>query len=427
VTELGSLGTTELQELQLDRLRWSLQHAYDNVPHYRSAFDAAGVHPGDVGSLADLGRFPFTTKGDLRDSYPFGMFAVPREEVVRVHASSGTTGRPTVVGYTADDVSMWADVVARSIEVAGGRPGDVVHVVYGYGLFTGGLGAHYGAERLGCTVVPVSGGMTERQVQLIRDFEPRIIMVTPSYFLSIVDEMERQGMDPATSSLEIGIFGAEPWTDEMRREIEQRCAMHAVDIYGLSEVIGPGVSQEAVATKDGLHVWEDHFYPEVIDPVTGDVLPDGEEGELVFTSLTKQAMPIVRYRTRDLTRLLPGTACAPYRRMHKVPGRTDDMMIVRGVNVFPTQVEEQILKVEGLTPHYVCVLSRPARMDELTVRVEAHDAGIDEHVRAQMTQQLVTLVKDNVGVSVGVEVTEPHALERSLGKAKRIEDHRRLQ
>jgi len=426
VTELGSLGTSELQELQLDRLRWSLQHAYDNVPHYRSAFDAAGVHPGDVGSLSDLGRFPFTTKADLRDSYPFGMFAVPREEVVRVHASSGTTGRTTVVGYTADDVSMWADVVARSIEVAGGRPGDLVHVVYGYGLFTGGLGAHYGAERLGCTVVPVSGGMTERQVQLIRDFEPRIIMVTPSYFLSIVDEMERQGMDPASSSLEIGIFGAEPWTDEMRREIEQRCAMHAVDIYGLSEVIGPGVSQEAVATKDGLHVWEDHFYPEVIDPVTGDVLPDGEEGELVFTSLTKQAMPIVRYRTRDLTRLLPGTACAPYRRMHKVTGRTDDMMIVRGVNVFPTQVEEQILKVEGLTPHYLCVLSRPARMDELTVRVEAHDAGIDEHVRAHMTQQLVTLVKDNVGVSIGVEVTEPHALERSLGKAKRIEDHRRL-
>ena len=427
MTELGSLGAPALQELQLDRLRWSLRHAYDHVPHYRSAFDAAGVHPDEVASMADLARFPFTTKADLRGNYPFGMFAVPREEVVRVHASSGTTGRPTVVGYTADDVSMWADVVARSIEVAGGRRGDVVHVVYGYGLFTGGLGAHYGAERLGCTVVPVSGGMTERQVQLIRDFEPRIIMVTPSYFLSIVDEMERQGMDPAASSLEIGIFGAEPWTDEMRREIEQRCGMHAVDIYGLSEVIGPGVAQEAVATKDGLHVWEDHFYPEVIDPVTGEVLPDGEEGELVFTSLTKQAMPVVRYRTRDLTSLLPGTACAPYRRMHKVTGRTDDMMIVRGVNVFPTQVEEQILKVEGLTPHYLCVLSRPARMDELTVRVEAHDAGIDEHARARMTQQLVTLVKDNVGVSIGVEVTEPHALERSLGKAKRIEDHRSLQ
>jgi phenylacetate-CoA ligase len=421
------MGREELEALQLERLRATLRHAYERVGHYRQAFDRAGLHPDDCRSLADLARFPFTTKADLRDSYPFGMFAVPREQVVRVHASSGTTGRPTVVGYTADDVSMWADVVARSIEVAGGRRGDVVHVVYGYGLFTGGLGAHYGAERLGCTVVPVSGGMTERQVQLIRDFEPRIIMVTPSYFLSIVDEMERQGMDPAASSLEIGIFGAEPWTDEMRREIEERCDMHAVDIYGLSEVIGPGVSQEAVATKDGLHVWEDHFYPEVVDPVTGDVLPDGEEGELVFTSLTKQAMPIVRYRTRDLTRLLPGTACAPYRRMHKVTGRTDDMMIVRGVNVFPTQVEEQILKVEGLTPHYLCVLTRPARMDELTVRVEAHDAGIDEYTRARMTQQLVTLVKDNVGVSIGVEVTEPHALERSLGKAKRIEDHRHLQ
>jgi phenylacetate-CoA ligase len=298
--------------------------------------------------------------------------------------------------------------------------------VYGYGLFTGGLGAHYGAERAGCTVVPMSGGMTERQVQLIRDFEPRIIMVTPSYFLAIVDEMERQGMDPAKSSLEVGIFGAEPWTDEMRREIEQRCEMHAVDIYGLSEVIGPGVAQEAVATKDGLHVWEDHFYPEVIDPVTGEVLPDGEEGELVFTSLTKEAMPIVRYRTRDLTTLLPGTARPPYRRMQKVTGRTDDMMIVRGVNVFPTQVEEQILKVEGLTPHYVCVLTRPGRMDELTVRVEAHDAGIDEHDRARMTQQLVALVKDHIGVSVAVEVTDPHALERSLGKAKRIEDRRGL-
>ena len=331
-----------------------------------------------------------------------------------------------MVGYTAAAVDVWAEVVARSIELAGGRRGDLVHVVYGYGLFTGGLGAHYGAERLGCTVVPMSGGMTERQVQLIRDFEPRIIMVTPSYFLAIVDEMERQGLDPAQSSLEIGIFGAEPWTDEMRREIEQRCDMHAVDIYGLSEVIGPGVAQEAVQTKDGLHIWEDHFYPEVIDPVTGDVLPDGEEGELVFTSLTKQAMPVVRYRTRDLTCLLPGTAAPPYRRMHKVTGRTDDMMIVRGVNVFPTQIEEQILKVEGLTPHYLCVLTRPGRMDELTVRVEAHDAALGEHERARMTQQLVTLVKDHVGVSVAVEVAEPHALERSLGKAKRIDDRRAL-
>jgi phenylacetate-CoA ligase len=426
VADRPDLSADELRGLQLQRLRATLQRAYEHVPHYREAFDSAGVHPDDVGSLRDLARFPFTTKEHLRRNYPFGMLAVPREEAVRVHASSGTTGRPTVVAYTAADVDMWADVVARSIEAAGGRRGDLVHVVYGYGLFTGGLGAHYGAERLGCTVVPVSGGMTERQVQLIRDFEPRIIMVTPSYFLAIVDEMERQGLDPADSSLEIGIFGAEPWTDEMRREIEQRCNMHAVDIYGLSEVIGPGVAQEAVRTKDGLHVWEDHFYPEVIDPVSGEVLPEGEEGELVFTSLTKQAMPIVRYRTRDLTRLLPGTACPPYRRMHKVTGRTDDMMIVRGVNVFPTQVEEQILKVEGLTPHYVCVLTRPGRMDEMTVRVEAHDAWVGEDARARMTQRLVSLVKDNVGVSIAVEVTEPHALERSLGKAKRIDDRRGL-
>ncbi|HEX2175691.1 MAG TPA: phenylacetate--CoA ligase PaaK [Nocardioidaceae bacterium] len=423
---MTDLTADELRDLQLERLRDTLQRCYDRVPYYRSAFDAAGVHPADVKSLPDLARFPMTQKEDLRQHYPFGLLAVPREELTRVHASSGTTGRPTVVGYTADDVSMWADVVARSIELAGGRRGDLVHVVYGYGLFTGGLGAHYGAERLGCTVVPVSGGMTERQVQLIRDFEPRIIMVTPSYFLAIVDEMERQGMDPADSSLEIGIFGAEPWTDEMRREIEQRCSMHAVDIYGLSEVIGPGVAQESVATKDGLHIWEDHFYPEVIDPVTGEVLPDGEEGELVFTSLTKQAMPIVRYRTRDLTCLSPGTAAPPFRRMHKVTGRSDDMMIVRGVNVFPTQIEEQILKVEGLTPHYICVLTRPSRMDELLVRVEAHDAWVDEDARARMTQQLITLVKDHIGVSIAVELTEPHALERSLGKAKRIEDRRNL-
>jgi phenylacetate-CoA ligase len=422
----AGISADDLRGLQLDRLRQTLGRAYELVPHYRKAFDSAGVHPRDLATLDDLARFPFTTKEDLRRNYPFGMLAVPREQLARVHASSGTTGRPTVVGYTAGDVEVWAEVVARSIELAGGRRGDLVHVVYGYGLFTGGLGAHYGAERLGCTVVPMSGGMTERQVQLIRDFEPRIIMVTPSYFLAIVDEMERQGLDPAQSSLEIGIFGAEPWTDEMRREIEQRCGMHAVDIYGLSEVIGPGVAQEAVETKDGLHIWEDHFYPEVIDPVTGDVLPDGEDGELVFTSLTKQAMPVVRYRTRDLTCLLPGTAAPPYRRMHKVTGRSDDMMIVRGVNVFPTQVEEQILKVDGLTPHYVCVLTRPGRMDEMTVRVESHDAAVGEHERARMTQQLVTLVKDHVGVSVAVEVTEPHALERSLGKAKRIDDRRGL-
>ncbi len=419
------LSIDELRAIQLDRLKDTLTRVYAHVPHYTAAFDQAGIHPDDLHDLDDLARFPFTSKADLRENYPFGMFAVPREDVVRVHASSGTTGRPTVVGYTSDDIAMWSDVMARSIRAAGGRKGDLLHVAYGYGLFTGGLGAHYGAERLGCTVVPISGGMTERQVQLITDFRPRIIMVTPSYFLAIVDEMERQGIDPAESSLEIGIFGAEPWTDEMRREIEQRCAMHAVDIYGLSEVMGPGVSQECVESKDGLHIWEDHFYPEIIDPVSGAVLPDGEEGELVFTSLTKQAMPVIRYRTRDLTRLLPGTGRPSYRRMEKVTGRTDDMMIVRGVNVFPTQIEEQLLKVEGLTPHYLCVLTRPGRMDELTVRVEAHDAGLSDTARTDLGRHLVGLVKDNVGVTIDVEVTEPHALERSLGKAKRIDDQRR--
>jgi phenylacetate-CoA ligase len=418
------LSIDELRAIQLDRLKDTLTRVHADVPHYAAAFDQAGVHPDDLHDLSDLSSFPFTGKADLRENYPFGMFAVPREDVVRVHASSGTTGRPTVVGYTRDDIGMWSDVMARSIRAAGGRRGDLLHVAYGYGLFTGGLGAHYGAERLGCTVVPISGGMTERQVQLISDFQPRIIMVTPSYFLAIVDEMERQGIDPATSSLEIGIFGAEPWTDEMRHEIEQRCAMHAVDIYGLSEVMGPGVSQECVETKDGLHIWEDHFYPEIIDPVSGEVLPDGEEGELVFTSLTKQAMPVIRYRTRDLTRLLPGTGRPSYRRMEKVTGRTDDMMIVRGVNVFPTQIEEQLLKVDGLTPHYLCVLTRPGRMDELTVRVEAHDAGLFAEARAALGRELITLVKDNVGVTIDVEITEPHALERSLGKAKRIDDQR---
>ncbi|MPZ95084.1 MAG: phenylacetate--CoA ligase, partial [Propionibacteriales bacterium] len=399
----AELTTESLGGLQLARMQDTLRRCYDHVPHYRQAFDSAEVHPDDLRSLADLARFPLTAKADLRANYPFGMFAVPREEVVRIHASSGTTGQPTVVGYTQADVDMWADVVARSIAAAGGRRGDVVHVVYGYGLFTGGLGAHYGAERLGCTVVPVSGGMTERQVQLIQDFRPRIIMVTPSYFLSIVDEMERQGIDPASTSLEIGIFGAEPWTDQMRGEIEQRCAMQAVDIYGLSEVIGPGVAQESVQTKDGLHIWEDHFYPEIIDPATGEALPDGEEGELVFTSLTKQAMPVVRYRTRDLTRLLPGTAHPAFRRMEKVTGRTDDMMIVRGVNVFPTQIEEQILKVEGLAPHYLCVLTRPGRMDELTVRVETHGAGLAGTEQQRLAGRLRTLVKDTVGVTIGVE------------------------
>jgi phenylacetate-CoA ligase len=424
--EAERLDPEQLRALQLSRLRDTLRRAYEHVPHYRSAFDAAGVHPDGLASLDDLAHYPFTTKSDLRDNYPFGMFAVPREGLARIHASSGTTGRPTVVGYTASDVQVWAEVMARSIQAAGGRRGDLVHVAYGYGLFTGGLGAHYGAELLGCTVVPVSGGMTERQVQLIQDFRPRVIMVTPSYFLAIVDEMERQGIDAKSTSLEIGIFGAEPWTAEMRREIEHRCDLHAVDIYGLSEVMGPGVAQECVETKDGLHVWEDHFYPEVIDPTTGEVLPDGEQGELVFTSLTKVAMPVVRYRTRDLTRLLPGTARPSYRRMEKVTGRTDDMMIVRGVNVFPTQIEEQLLTVEGLTPHYLCVLTRPGRLDELTVRVEAHETGTSTDAKAAMAARLAYLVKSHVGVTVDVEVTEPAALERSLGKAKRIDDRRRL-
>jgi phenylacetate-CoA ligase len=418
------MSVDELRARQLTTLQDTVRRVYERVPHYARAFDEAGVHPNDLRELTDLAAFPLTTKADLRDNYPFGMFAVPREEVMRVHASSGTTGRPTVVGYTARDISDWADVMARSIRAAGARRGDLLHVAYGYGLFTGGLGAHYGAERLGCTVVPVSGGMTERQVQLIQDFRPRVIMVTPSYFLAIVDEMERQRIDPRTTSLEVGIFGAEPWTDEMRREIEQRCAMHAVDIYGLSEVMGPGVAQECVETKDGLHVWEDMFYPEIIDPLSGDVLPDGEQGELVFTSLTKQAMPVIRYRTRDLTRLLPGTARPSYRRMEKVTGRTDDMMIVRGVNVFPTQIEEQLLRVEGLSPHYLCVLTRPGRLDEMTVRVEAHDAGLADDAKGRLAAALARLVKHNVGITVAVEICEPHALERSLGKAKRISDLR---
>jgi phenylacetate-CoA ligase len=421
--EMPDTTPDQLRTLQVERLRETLHRAYENVPHYRHAFDDAGVRPDDLADLTDLARFPFTTKEDLRRNYPFGMFAVPREELARLHASSGTTGKPTVVGYTADDIDVWSEVMARSIHAAGGRPGDLVHVAYGYGLFTGGLGAHYGAERLGCTVVPVSGGMTERQVQLIVDFGPRVIMVTPSYFLAILDEMERQSVDPRTTSLEIGIFGAEPWTDQMRQEVEARSGIKAVDIYGLSEVMGPGVSQEAAETQDGLHVWEDHFYPEVIDPVTLQVLPDGEEGELVFTSLTKQAMPVIRYRTRDLTRLLPGTAYPAFRRMQKVTGRTDDMMIVRGVNVFPTQIEELILEVEGLTPHYLCVLTRPGPLDELTVQVEAH-GSVPEHGRDALAARLSSLVKHRIGVTAKAEVLAPYALERSLGKAKRISDQR---
>jgi len=412
-----------LRDVQLRRLKDTLARAYANVPHYTAAFDAAGLHPNDVKSLADLAMVPFTTKEDLRRNYPYGMFAVPREEVVRIHASSGTTGKPTVVGYTKADIEMWADVMARSINVAGGRPGDIVHVAYGYGLFTGGLGAHYGVERLGCTVIPVSGGMTERQVQLITDFKPRIIMVTPSYFLSILDEMERAGIDPRESSLEIGIFGAEPWTQQMREEIEARCDIDAVDIYGLSEVIGPGVSQEAGATKDGLHIWEDHFYPEVVDPITLEPVAEGEQGELVFTSLTKQALPIIRYRTRDLTRLLPGTAAPSYRRMEKVTGRTDDMMIIRGVNVFPTQIEEHVLREPGLAPYFQCVLTQPGKLVELTVLAETTDYMSPE-ARAEIGKRLQHRIKATIGITAKVDVRDPGAIERSVGKARRIVDQR---
>jgi phenylacetate-CoA ligase len=419
---IETASVDELRALQTERLRRTLHHAYDHVAHYRASWDAAGVHPDDVRELADLARLPFTTKADLRDNYPFGMFAVPREQVARVHASSGTTGKPTVVGYTRDDLDMWAGVVARSIRAAGGRAGHVLHNAYGYGLFTGGLGAHYGAEQLGCTVVPVSGGMTERQVQLIRDFQPDLIMVTPSYMLSIIDEMERQGVDPRSTSLKVGIFGAEPWTNDMRREMEERLDMHAVDIYGLSEVIGPGVASECVETKDGLTVWEDHFYPEVIDPVTGEVLPDGEEGELVFTSLTKQAMPIVRYRTRDLTRLLPGTA-RTMRRIEKITGRTDDMIILRGVNLFPTQIEELILRTPALSPHFQCVLDRDGTLDSMTVRVERREATAPGDADAAGLE-LQRLVKASIGVTVGVDVLDPDGVERSVGKMRRIVDHR---
>ncbi|MEV4106370.1 phenylacetate--CoA ligase PaaK [Nonomuraea sp. NPDC049695] len=408
----------ELKSLQLDRLQRTLSHAYQNVPIYRQKFDNAGVHPSDCKELGDLTKFPFTTKQDLRDCYPFGMFAVPREQVVRIHASSGTTGRPTVVGYTRHDVDVWADVMARSIRASGGRPGDIVHVAYGYGLFTGGLGAHYGAERLGCTVVPVSGGMTPRQVQLITDLRPDIVMITPSYMLALLDEFERQGLDPRASSPRIGIFGAEPWTERMREELEDRFDLHAVDIYGLSEVIGPGVASECVESKDGLHVWEDHFYPETVDPFTGE---PSEAGELVFTSLTKQAMPVIRYRTGDLTRLLPGTARPAFRRMEKVTGRTDDMIILRGVNVFPTQIEELVLRTEGLSPHFQLHLTRPHRLDVMTVRVEARPGFAGG---AEAGERLRKAVKDTVGVSVEVEVVDPETLERSVGKLKRVIDKR---
>ena len=414
-------STAELRALQLERLQWSLRHAYENVAHYRQGFDTAGVHPGDLRSLEDLARFPFLTKQDFRANYPFGLFAVPRERVLRIHASSGTTGKPTVVGYTARDIDIWTNLVARSIRAAGGRPGDMVHVAYGYGLFTGGLGAHYGAERLGCTVIPMSGGFTERQVSLICDFEPRIIMVTPSYMLAIADEFEKQGLDPRQCSLEIGIFGAEPWTEGMRAAIEERLDLSAVDIYGLSEVMGPGVAQECAETKDGPCVWEDHFYPEIIDPASGAVLPDGEEGELVFTSLTKEALPVIRYRTRDLTRLLPPTARS-MRRIAKITGRSDDMLIIRGVNVFPTQIEEAILRCAGLAPHFYLEVTREKNLDELTVHVESR-AGADA---AGAARELTHYVKAYVGISVRVNVVAPGGIERSQGKAKRIVDRRKL-
>ncbi|MGW4733448.1 phenylacetate--CoA ligase PaaK [Streptomyces shenzhenensis] len=416
------LDAAALRALQLERLRNTLRHAYDHVPFYRQAFDKAGLRPQDCRSLDDLARFPFTTKADLRANYPYGMFAVPRDRIRRIHASSGTTGRPTVVGYTENDLSLWADMVARAIRAAGGRPGDTIHVAYGYGLFTGGLGAHYGAERLGCTVVPASGGMTARQVQLIRDLEPRIIMITPSYMLTLLDEFERQGVDPRGTSLRIGIFGAEPWTEGMRQEIEERFGIDAVDIYGLSEVIGPGVAQECVETKDGLHIWEDHFYPEVVDPVTGEVLPEGAEGELVLTSLTKEAMPVIRYRTRDLTRLLPGTARV-FRRMRKITGRSDDMVILRGVNLFPTQIEEIVLRTPGVAPHFQLRLTREGRLDALTVRVEARP-GAKPEARREAARVIAAAVKDGIGVSVAVEIVEPESLERSVGKIRRIVDLR---
>ncbi len=416
------MSVDELRALQLKRLRWTLEHAYANVPLYRRKFDEAGVRPEDLRELEDLRHFPHTTKEDLRESYPFGMFAVPQEQVSRIHASSGTTGRPTVVGYTREDIDIWAQVVARSIRASGGRPGHKVHVSYGYGLFTGGLGAHYGAEKLGCTVIPASGGQTAKQVQLIQDFEPDIIMVTPSYMLTLLDEFENQGIDPRSTSLKVGIFGAEPWTQKMRLEIEERFDIHAVDIYGLSEVMGPGVANECVETKDGLHIWEDHFYPEVLDPLTHDVLPDGANGELVFTTLTKQAMPVIRYRTRDLTTLRPGTA-RPMRRMDKVTGRSDDMIILRGVNVFPTQIEEIVLGVDGLAPHFQLVLTKEGRLDRMAVRIEAApDCTTDR--RAALCEEITAKVKDKVGVSVTVDVVDPAQIERSVGKFRRIIDQR---
>jgi phenylacetate-CoA ligase len=417
-------GIDELRALQLDRLRWSLKHAYENVPHYRQAFDAAGARPGDLKDLSGLAKFPFTTKAELRENYPFGMFAAPMSEIVRVHASSGTTGKATVVGYTKQDIEMWASVMARSLRAAGAKSTDIVHIAYGYGLFTGGLGAHYGGEMLGATVIPVGGGMTERQVQLINDFRPDIIMVTPSYMLAIADEFERQGLKARECSLRVGIFGAEPWTDGMREEIERRMGIDAIDIYGLSEVMGPGVAQECVETKDGLTIWEDHFFPEIVDPATGAAVPDGTVGELVFTSLTKEAMPVIRYRTRDLTCLLPGTA-RTMRRMARITGRSDDMLIIRGVNVFPTQIEELITRQPNLAPHYVLEVRREGRLDEISVIVEARpDTALGAAEREAEARQLEHQVKSYVGISAAVQVVDPGKVERSQGKAKRVIDLR---
>ncbi len=413
----------ELRKVQLERLQDTVHRAYEHVPHYKTKLDEHGVHPKDITSLEDIGKLPFTTKEDLRNNYPFGMFAVPMDQVVRVHASSGTTGKSTVVGYTKEDITTWASLVARSIRAAGGVPGNMVHVSYGYGLFTGGLGAHYGAEYLGCTVVPASGGNTEKQIQLITDFKPDIIMVTPSYFLAMLDTVEAMGIDPASTSLKIGLFGAEPWTESMRREIEQRTDIHATDIFGLSELMGPGVAQECVETKDGLHIWEDHFYPEIINPHTLEPVEEGHSGELVFTSLTKQAMPIIRYRTRDLTKLMPGTARPGMRRMEKITGRTDDLMIVRGVNIFPTQIEEIVLGIKGLSPHFQCVLTRPDRMDELTVNVEACQGVTPEQFK-DLGQQVSHHIKSRIGTSARVKILPEGGIERSVGKARRIVDKR---
>jgi len=427
VGKLDRMETASVDELrheQLQRLRWSVWHAYTNVPHYRNAFDAIGLKPMDINSLKDISKIPFTGKEDLRKNYPFGMFAVPMRKVVRVHASSGTTGKPTVVGYTQSDIETWADIVARSIRAGGGHAGDKIHIAYGYGLFTGGLGAHYGAERLGCTVIPMSGGQTEKQVQLIKDFEPDIIMVTPSYMLNIADEIDRQGIDPKKLPLRLGIFGAEPWTNEMRTELEDRLGIQALDIYGLSEVMGPGVGMECLETKDGPTIWEDHFYPEIVNPDTGDVLPDGEYGELVFTSLTKVAMPVLRYRTRDLTRLLPGTA-RPMRRIDKITGRSDDMLIIRGVNVFPSQIEEQVLKCRALSPHYEIEVYKKGNLDCVDVRVELKAGAEGENVKEHTAKELAHHIKSYIGISTRIDVLDAGSINRSEGKAKRVFDRRK--